>query len=88
MIDCPFIPLNATRLFLQHRPKSLVRSDPANHIKGANRQRPSSNLRQACGQNVQTAVFNLKEQRIRSSHKPDRKRSFPIDTAQPPRLPP
>ena len=59
MIDCPFIPLNATRLFLQHRPKSLVRSDPANHVKGANRQRPSSNLRQACGQNVQTAVFNL-----------------------------
>lgn len=60
MIDCPFIPPNAIRLFLQHRPKSLARSDPANHVKGAKRQRPSSNLRQASGQNVQTAVFNLK----------------------------
>ncbi|SFK98786.1 hypothetical protein SAMN05444421_11241 [Celeribacter marinus] len=59
MTDCPFIPPNAIRLFLQHRPKSLVRSDPANHVKGANRQRPSSNLRQASGQNVRTAVFNL-----------------------------
>lgn len=59
MIDCPFNLPNAIRLFLQHRPKSLVRSDPANHVKGANRQQPSYDLRQTCGQNVQTAVFNL-----------------------------
>ena len=60
MIDCPFTPPNAIRLLLQNRPKSLVRSDPASHVKGAKRQRTSSNLRRACGQNVQTAVFNLK----------------------------
>ncbi|WP_340290655.1 hypothetical protein [Sulfitobacter pontiacus] len=59
MIDHPFTPPNEIRLLLQHRPKSPVRSDPANHVKGANRQRLSSNLRQACGQNVQTADFNL-----------------------------
>jgi len=59
MTDCPSIPPNAIRLFLRHRPKSLVRSDPANNVKGANWQRTSSDLRQASGQNVRTAVFNL-----------------------------
>jgi hypothetical protein len=59
MIDRPLTPPNANRLLLQYRPKSLVRRDPASHVKGANWQRPSCDLRQTCGQNVQTAVFNL-----------------------------
>jgi len=59
MIDCPLIPPTADRLVQPHRPKSLVRRDPASHVKGANWQRPSGDLRQTCGQNAQTAVFNL-----------------------------
>gem|GEM_PF-5780115 len=59
MNDHPFTPPNANRLLLQCRPKSLVRCDPASHVKGAHWQRPSCDLRQTCGQNVKKAVFNL-----------------------------
>jgi hypothetical protein len=76
------------RLAQPHRPKSLVRSDPGGRAKGANRQRPRPILKQTRLPNAETATFYLKNKRIRSSFKPSTQRSFPIDTAQPPRLPP
>ena len=59
MINHPFTPPNEIRLLLQYRPKSLARCAPESHVKGANWQRTSCDLRQTCGQNAQTADFNL-----------------------------
>jgi len=59
MIDCPFIPSNSNRLLQRHRPKPLVRSDPADRIKGTKRLRPGLNLGQTLWRNTETANFNL-----------------------------
>lgn len=58
MTECRFIPPAADRLVQPHRPNSLVRSDPADRVKGANRLCPALNLRQTLWWNVETTVFN------------------------------
>lgn len=59
MTDCLFIPSNADRLVQPHRPKSLVRSDPASRAKGAIRQPPGLILGQTLLRNAETATSIL-----------------------------
>jgi hypothetical protein len=88
MINCLIIASNTNRLLQRHRPKSLARSDPGRHVKGANRKRRRSLPRHLCLPDVKTAALNLTNYASTATSKPNPQRFLPIDTAQPPRLPP
>ena len=88
MIDCPLISSNANRLAKPHRQEPLVRSDPGSCVQSANWQRPRLILRQPRLRNANTGVLNLKNKRNPSGLRPNPQRSFPIDSAHTPRLPP
>lgn len=88
MIDCTFIPSNANRLLQQHRPKSLVCSDPADRKKRYKTATARIKSRPNALAEHRNSQLQSAQQHINSSHKHSPQRSFPIDTAQPPRLPP
>jgi len=70
MINCPFISSYANRLLQRQRPKSVVRSDPRSHIKGANRQRTRPIPRQPRLPNGKTATFNPQNNASAAASKP------------------